>query len=107
MPRTRATTKRPARAKATSLAEATAVGEALSQALGRVVDSPARVPTGASALSARLKFSRVLISRILNALKREDPLETLQLLPGPESLRTFASGMGRLGVAAPRVKAAL
>jgi hypothetical protein len=107
MPRTRATTKRPARAKATSLAEATAVGEALSQALGRVVDSPARVPTGATALSARLKFSRVLISRILNALKREGPLETLQLLPGPESLRTFVNGMGRLGVAASRVKAAL
>ena len=93
--------------KMSSLSEAEVVGRALAQALRGVVDSSARLPTGASALSSRLKFSRVLISRILNALKRDEPLTTLQLLPGPESLRSFVQGMGRLGVATKRVKAAV
>lgn len=112
MPRLRATKPKTPHKKTThgemsSLAEAEVVGRALAQALKGVVDSSARLPTGASALSTRLKFSRVLISRILNALKRDEPLSTLQLLPGPESLRTFVHGMGRLGVATARVKAAV
>ena len=107
MPRPRAKQSPPPQGQTRSLAEAKTVGRALADALKRVVDSPARVPTSPSALAPRLKFSRVLISRILNALKCDGPLATLQLLPGPESLRTFVKGMGRLGVAAARVKAAL
>lgn len=53
------------------------------------------------------RVDQVLISRILNAVKCDDPLEALQRLPGPESLRGFVTGMGRIGVPATRVKAAL
>ena len=38
------------------------------------------------------RVDRVLISRILNAVKCDDPLEALQRLPGPESLRGFVPG---------------
>ncbi|MFZ9882043.1 MAG: hypothetical protein ACO3QC_11645 [Phycisphaerales bacterium] len=107
MPALRNALRKPPRAAAAPLADVEEVGRALAHALEQVVSAPATRAHGASALSVRLKFSRVLISRILNALKNEEPLETLQLLPGPESLRTFVHGMGRLGVAAARVKAAL
>jgi hypothetical protein len=107
MPALRNALRKPPRAAAAPLADVEEVGRALAHALEQVVSAPAARAHGASALSVRLKFSRVLISRILNALKSEEPLETLQLLPGPETLRTFVSRMGRLGVAAARVKAAL
>jgi len=107
MPALRNTLLKPPRSATAPFAKVEEVGRALAHALERVVSAPPARPHGASALSVRLKFSRVLISRILGALRSEEPLETLQLLPGPETLRTFVSRMGRLGVAAARVKAAL
>ena len=103
----RASTKKPPRSKPSSLAEAEQVAESLAAALRRVVESPARLPSGASALAARLKFNRVLISRIQNALKCDSALEALHRLPGPESLRTFVEGMRRNGVAAARADDAM
>ena len=107
MPASRNAVRKSPHAVAAPLADAEEVGRAIAHSLEQVVRAPAARAYGATALSTRLKFSRVLISRVLNALKNEEPLETLQLLPGPESLRTFVNGMGRLGVAATRVKAAL
>lgn len=92
---------------ARQLAEAKAIARALADSLRAVVDAPVALPKGASALSPRLKVSRVIISRIQNALKKHDALETMQRLPGPESLRVFVTAMGRHGVAAARVKPAL
>lgn len=100
--------RRPAaRLAGKSLVEATATGQALAKSLRVVLNAPARLPTGASALSARLKVSRMIISRIKNALKRDDSLEVMMRLPGPESLRGFVVAMGRHGVALTRVKPAL
>lgn len=89
------------------LAEAEAIGRILKDTLLRVVRAPSAPEGGASALSAKLRFSRVLISGILNALKHEDALEAMQRLPGPETLRTFVEAMRRHGVAAARANAAL
>jgi hypothetical protein len=97
---------RPRQGPAGSLAEAESIGRALCRTVGQVVKA-SPVPVKPSSLEKRLKFSRVLISRILNAIRCEEPLEALQRIPGPESLRTFVVALGRAGVDAKRVQAAL
>ncbi len=89
------------------LEEAPAIGQALIQSIERVLRAPKFRQVSASALAKRLKFSRVLICRILNALECDEPLEAMQRVPGPESLRGLIVGMGRIGVSAARVKSAL
>jgi hypothetical protein len=103
----RPTTAKAGRHAPAFLAEAEEIGRELVRTLGRVIDAPGTRPSRPSGLAVSLDFNRVLISRIVNSLKCEDPLEALQRLPGPESLRGFAAGMGRIGVAASRVKEAL
>lgn len=107
MPRARASTSRTRPAATTPPADAAEVGRVLTHALREVAQAPSVRKSGASALSTRLGFSRVLISRILNALKCETPLESMQRLPGPATLRAFVEAMGRDGVAAARVETAL
>ncbi|MBM3886236.1 MAG: hypothetical protein FJ361_10455, partial [Gemmatimonadetes bacterium] len=112
MPASRGSVPRPIPLAAESpaagpLAETEAIGRMLKDTLLRVVRAPSAPEGGASALSAKLRFSRVLISGILNALKHEDALEAMQRLPGPETLRTFVEAMRRHGVAAARANAAL
>lgn len=101
-------TSRPADApNGDPLAEAGEIAAGLVDSIKAVLKGAGKTPIGASSLAPRLDFNRVLISRILNAVKCDDPLEALQRLPGPESLRGFVTGMGRIGVPATRVKAAL
>ncbi len=107
MPRSRSKKPKAKRAATNHLAVADAIGLELTQSITRVLEAPGQRLVGASALASRIDFSRVLICRILNALKCDEPLEAMQRLPGPESLRTFVDEMRRLGVASTRVKAAL
>lgn len=107
MPRSPRATPPSPPGSANPLADADEIGSDLARTLERVVQAPGVRSGGASELAAQLEFSRVLISRILNAIKCEEPLETLQRLPGPESLRGFVNGMAAIGVAPARAKAAL
>lgn len=50
---------------------------------------------GPSAIARALGVNRVMVSKLLNAVRRDDPLEVVQHIPGPDSLRsiTHASRM--------------
>lgn len=62
---------------------------------------------GPTALASRLGSSRVLVSRTLNAIASEDPLVTMQRVPGPETLRAIVKSAGKAGAPAKHVAAAL
>ena len=87
-----------------ALSVAREVGEALTGSLRKVVSSIPEAPAGPSALAMHLGVSRVLMSRTLNAIASKDPLDALQRLPGPETLRGIVSAAAEAG--APAGKAA-
>lgn len=49
-------------------------------------------------LSRKLDVSRVMISRLINAIKKPDPFETLTRIPGPETLRSIVRSASQCGV---------
>ncbi|MCP3906102.1 MAG: hypothetical protein GY715_20965 [Planctomycetes bacterium] len=63
------------------------VGTELSSALRAVIDAIPGAPHRPTALARRLGVSRVLLSRLLNALTKPSPFEVLYHVPGPDSLR--------------------
>lgn len=71
-------------------------GEALRGALGDLLDAIPDTARSPTLLARALDVNRVIVSRVLNALKREDPLEVLQHLPGPDSLRSITKGAAEL-----------
>lgn len=86
-----------------ALTAAREAGEALTVSLRKVVSSIPEAPTGPSALAAHLGVSRVLMSRTLSAIASNDPLETLQLLPGPETLRGIVAAAAEAGAPSARI----
>lgn len=66
------------------------VGDALLHTLSKLLDAFPGSPLSPTALARRLGLSRVILSRIVNAVDRADPFDALQQLPGPESLRRLA-----------------
>jgi len=76
--------------------EIATLGEELRASYDRLLDSAPGVERRPSALAEALGVHRVMVSKLLNALKREDPLEVVQQLPGPESLRAVSEGVGGL-----------
>ncbi len=68
------------------------LGEELRESFDALIDAVADGVRRPSALARELEVNRVIVSRLLNALKRDDPLELIQHLPGPESLRSIADG---------------
>ena len=56
-------------------------------------------------LQAALCLSQTAVSRLLAALRPEDPLAALAAMPGPEVLRQLTLGARKAGVDAERVKA--
>lgn len=64
----------------------------LQAAFQDLIDTLSELDQGPSALGRRLGVNRVIVSRLLNAVKRPDPLEALQNLPGPDSLRAVVAG---------------
>jgi len=68
------------------------VAKDLQASLGAFLDSIPGVDRRPSALARAVGVNRVIASRLLNALKRDSPLEVLQGLPGPESLRSIVLG---------------
>ena len=63
------------------------IATGLTSAFRRMFAEIPDAPQGPSALAAHLGVSRVLISRTLGAIALVNPLDTLQRVPGPETLR--------------------
>lgn len=90
-----------------ALADAAAVGAELAASLRKLVDALPSGSDGPSALAAELGASRVLVSRTLGAIAGEDPLDTLQRVPGPETLRGIVEAAAATGAPATRIAAAV
>lgn len=74
------------------------IGRTLGQSIHAVlqgIDGCSMSPTD---LARRLDISRVIISRLLSAIRKADPIETLTRIPGPESLRTIVRAASAHGV---------
>lgn len=74
------------------LEDLTSVGDALRGSMTTLLDALPGVGASTSALARRLGVNRVLVSRLLNALKRDDPVAMLLHVPGPDSMRAIVSG---------------
>lgn len=55
-------------------------------------------PHSPTRLAAELRMSRVIVSRLVNAVRRRSLVEVMEAMPGPESLRGAVSGAAKLGV---------
>lgn len=66
-----------------------AVGVALTQDLDRVLAGLPSRPTGPQSLSNQVAITMVSASRLLKALDQDDPIATMQMLPGPRPLQQF------------------
>ncbi|MDX2148751.1 MAG: hypothetical protein SFZ23_14655 [Planctomycetota bacterium] len=74
------------------------IGRSLRSAMQLVLRAIPDSPYRPTPLAQRLGLSRVTISKLLSALDRHSPLEMLERIPGPDSLRAVATGAGALGV---------
>lgn len=84
----------------------TALGSQLQRALLAVVRA---LPEDASAMQAvrnSAGMNKVFASRLLKALRQDDPLAVIYHLPGPEPLRRFLAGAEQAKVAEPKRKQA-
>jgi hypothetical protein len=88
------------------LAEAADVGRTLADSLRKALDTVPGAPTGPTARAAHLTVSRVLLSKTLGAIAASDPLDTLQRLPGPETLRGIVEAAAAAGASTTAVTAA-
>lgn len=74
------------------------IGAALQKALDQVlhgIDGCSMRPTD---IARTLNISRVMVSRLLSAIRKPDPIETLTRIPGPETLRSIVRSAGESGV---------
>ena len=88
---------RPAAHHFPSEARLRAVGEELIAALRVLLKSIPGASASPTRLGARLGLSRVIASRMLGSLARDDALESMRRIPGPESLRVAATGAAAAG----------
>lgn len=74
------------------------VGSNLGTAFRAVLGELPGAPHRPSQLATELSVNRAVASKILNATAKEDPLEVLHLIPGPEPLRKVLRASGNMGV---------
>lgn len=89
------------------LDEPSSLGRQLQSALERVlsnIDGCSMRPTD---IARKLDVSRVMVSRLINAIKKPDPIETLTRIPGPETLRSIIRAAGIAGVSKADAEIAL
>lgn len=80
------------------IAEPKEVGHQLKTSLDRVlrdIDDCSMRPTD---IARTLDVSRVMVSRLLSAIRKPDPVETLARIPGPETLRSIVRAAAQSGV---------
>jgi hypothetical protein len=78
------------------------IANCLSQILSQVPDSP----HGPQSLARALGLDKVFTSRLLKALRAQDPVAVIHLLPGPDPLRRFIRAAGKLGVSPTSIESA-
>ena len=79
--------------------QVTQVGEQLGRSLGRVVELVPTPRRGPIALAATLGVDKVLASRLLKALRQQEPIAIAHQVPGPEPLRRVLRSALASGVA--------
>ena len=88
-------------------AKARVVGEHLAAGLRAVLQALPDRPTRPSMLARALDLNRATASKLLSATAKEDPLELLHGIPGPEPLRGLLESAATAGVNADLVAKAL
>jgi len=83
-----------------------ATAHALVAALRTVLQALPGAPHSPSPLAQRLGLSRVTISKLMGALERSTPYDTLERMPGPDSLTDFVAAAAKLGVESALVEQA-
>lgn len=67
------------------------LGGELAATYSKLLDSVPGAPHRPSKLARQLGVSRVIVSKLMNAVTQPDPFEVLEKAPGPESLRAIAN----------------
>jgi len=75
------------------------LGASLNTVLHEIEDCTMR-PTD---IARTLDSSRVMISRLLSAIRKPDPIETLTRIPGPETLRSIVRSASQHGVSLQQI----
>lgn len=83
------------------------VGESLRVKVGNVMSGIPGCSMRPMDISRQLGVSRVMVGRVLSALAKEDSVEILMGIPGPETLRLILNSSIEAGVSANDVQAAL
>ncbi len=83
------------------------IGQALQITSRQVLGSIPGCTMSPTSLSRKLGVSRVMVSRLVNAIQKNDAVEALVKVPGPETLRSMMRSAGRAGVDPEQVNAAL
>lgn len=85
------------------IAHAGDVGAVLAHGLDRLIATVPGMPTGTVAIARHLGLDKVLISRLLTAMRAPEPLSLLRRLPGPEPLSRFIQACGDAGADGERI----
>jgi len=88
-------------------ARISAVGAQLREAFGSLLDSVPGGPLKAQELARFLSVNKDLSNRLVNAVKKQDPLAVMHVIPGPEPLRRFLGAAGKKGLNAGAIKTAM
>lgn len=75
-----------------------AVGHQLRAAFGALLDDVPGGPLKAQELSRYLSVNKDLSNRLVNAVKKQDPLAVMHVIPGPEPLRRFLVAATKKGL---------
>lgn len=84
-----------------------AVGHDLQSALKKVLGDIEGCSMRPTDIARTLDVSRVMVSRLINAIKKPDPIETLTRIPGPETLRSIVRAASKAGVPSDEANKAL
>ncbi|MBN2447588.1 MAG: hypothetical protein JXO22_12720, partial [Phycisphaerae bacterium] len=82
------------------------VGKRLASALGELLDTVAAEPRSPKQIATRLGVNKDTSHRLVNALRKKDPLAVIHLVPGPEPLRRVVKACAKNGVPRDRTQAA-
>lgn len=83
------------------------IGKALQKTLDRVLHAIEGCTMRPTDIARTLNISRVMVSRLLSAIRKPDPIETLTRIPGPETLRSIVRSSGDSGVPREDINEAL
>lgn len=84
----------------------TRTGRQLRQAIAELIEASPGKPRRPVELCGALNVNKDLSSKVLKALRQQDPIAALRLMPGPEGLRSLIQAAARCNVDDTRLDAA-